>query len=231
MIQLKSYTPYSDTEETCFIAGQSGLFYPGVRIENISFPLTISAIRAAVCSCLANGDKPIEYYPIKKRDKTDLLEFWVNEFNLEIKDSLPHKFDLFDPFVFSEPVSEIVDILIELCKSAVTINSGFPVAALLKTGSGFISGVNIEVSSWSMGLCAERVAICRALAHGITDLEMMFVHAPKSNFCSPCGSCRQLLMEFMPEKTIHLYHRDQGVTRHFIQHLLPNAITSDSLKK
>ena len=144
---------------------------------------------------------------------------------------MPDQFDLFNPLDFTEPASEIEDILIELCEKAVTINSAFPVAALLKTGSGYVSGVNVEVSSWSMGLCAERVVICRALAHGITDLETMFVYAPKSNFCSPCGSCRQLLMEFMPAKTINLYHRDQGVTRHLIHHLLPNAITSDSLKK
>lgn len=231
MIQLKSYTPYSGTEETCLVSGKSGVFYPGVRVENISFPLTISAIRAAVCSCLANGDTPAAYYPVKSGPDTGLTNFWVDEFNLHVREELPENIDLFNPLINPEPSPEIADILEGLCRQAVTIHSGFPVSALIKTGNGYIWGVNVEVSSWSLGLCAERVAICRALAHGMTDLERVFVYAPKSNFCSPCGSCRQILMEFMPDKTIHLYHRDQGVSRHFIQHLLPNAITSDSLKK
>lgn len=231
MIQLKSYTPYSGIEETCFVSGESGVFYPCVRVENISFPLTISTIRSAVCSCLANGDQPSQYYPILNRDKSDLNEYWIEEFNLEVNCRLPDNFNLFNPLNFKEPSSEIADILKKLCENAITIHSGFPVSALLKTDSGYISGVNVEVSSWSMGLCAERVAISRAISHGIKNLEMMFVYAPKSNFISPCGSCRQFLMEFMPDKTIHLYHRDQGVTKHFIQHLLPNAITSDSLKQ
>lgn len=229
-MKLKSYSPYSGIEEACFVAGESGLFYPGVRVENISFPLTISGIHAAICSCLANGDQPKEIYPLHGGEKPDLIDFWVDEFGLKRKERTPEKFNLYDPVLYTEAPSDIAEVLGELCNKAVVQHSGFPVAALLQSGNKFISGVNVEVSSWSMGLCAERVALCRALAHGITEFEKMFIYAPKSNFCSPCGACRQVLYEFMSDKIVVLYHRDQEVTRHFVQHLLPHAIISDSLK-
>lgn len=230
-MKLISYSPYSGIEEACYVAGESGLFYPGVRVENISYPLTISGIRAAICSCLANGDRPKEIYLLHGGEKPDLVDYWVNEFDLTQIEKLPENFKIYDPVLYTESPSNIANELSTLCSKAIVHNSGFPVAALLQSGNKFIPGVNVEVGSWSMGLCAERVALCRALAHGITKFEKMYIYAPKSNFCSPCGACRQVLHEFMSDKIVVLYHHDKEVTRHFVQHLLPHAIISDSLKR
>lgn len=225
-----SYSPYSGKKESCYVEGESGLYYPGVRIENISYPLTISALRAAICSCLGNGDKPIRVITVD--GLSELSDYWKSEFNIEITDQLPSDFSVYNPFIFAKQESgEMINELDKMCYQAVTPHSDFPVAALVKTDKGWVGGVNIEFSAWSLGLCAERVAIARAISHGCTQLEIIHVFAPKSEFCSPCGSCRQVLYEFMADKEIALYHKDRSHSRHFINHLLPYGISTNFLKK
>lgn len=229
-LKSRSYAPYSGKNETCYVEGASGLYYPGVRIENISYPLTISAIRAAISSCLGNGDKPVRIISVD--GLSELSEYWENEFDLKFTDQIPSDIDLFNPIMkVNNESGEILKELETLCASAVTPHSDFPVAALLNTEMGWVGGVNVEVSAWSLGLCAERVAIARALSHGCTQFEMIYVYAPKSEFCSPCGSCRQVLNEFMADKEIELYHKDRSLSRHFISHLLPYGISTNFLKK
>jgi homotetrameric cytidine deaminase len=109
--------------------------------------------------------------------------------------------------------------------------SNFPVAALLETEKGFFSGVNIECSSWSMGLCAERIAIAKALSFGCQQLKTLHIHTRDGEFSSPCGACRQVLIEHMPKRQIHLYHADHSKSIHFCNDLLPHSFQSSSLKK
>lgn len=229
-MSTRSYAPYSGKIETCYVEGASGLHYPGVRIENISYPLTISAIRAAICSCLGNGDKPVRIISVDGH--SELSDYWKSEFDIEITDQFPSDFKLFNPFIkVNDESKEIIKELDKLCTMAVTPHSDFPVTTLLKTELGWVFGVNVEVSAWSLGLCAERVAIMRAISHGCTQFEMIHVFAPESEFCSPCGSCRQVLNEFMAEKEIVLHHKDHTHSRHFISHLLPYGISTNFLKK
>lgn len=224
---IKSYSPYSGTEETCYVKGMSGLFYAGVRIENISFPLTISAVQAAVCSCLANGDTPDVLY--QGKPESELLQFWIDEFSLEHRSELPAAFERYQPLVSSIP--DIPETLEELCSSALTQHSDFPVSAILETENGYITGVNVEVKAWGLGLCAERVALSRAISSGCTGLTGMHIFAPESTFCSPCGACRQVLYEHMPDRMVELYHTKTSLTKHYVHHLLPFGITTEFLKK
>src|SRR6056297_105200 len=226
-IKKRVYTPYSGSDEYCLVEGSSGMIYPGVRIENSSFPLTISSIQAAVCSCLANNDKPISYW----HDDTEpeLTSYWQAEYDLTKKDNayaISQKL-LFNPI--DKKVPDFSDRLMDLCSQAITPNSNFSVAAILDTERGYITGVNVEGSSWALGLCAERVAISRAIAAGAGDFFSMHIMAPKSDFCSPCGACRQVIHEFMPKKHIHFYHSDLQKSVHVAEHLLPYAFTAKSL--
>lgn len=226
-ILKRAYTPFSGTDEFCLVQGESGTVYPGVRIENSSFPLTISAIQAAVSSCLANSDRPVSYWHGEKRP--ELSEYWSNEYHLKQNDD---EFDLsqgeiFNPFI--NEIQNISDTLRNLCKTAITPNSNFSVSAILETERGFVAGVNVEGGAWSLGLCAERVAVSRAVAAGADDFLSLHIMAPKSDFCSPCGACRQVIHEFMPKRKVHLYHSNQQKTVHFAEHLLPYAFTATSL--
>lgn len=225
---MNSYAPYSELEEYCLVEGSSGLFYPGTRIENISFPLTISAVRAAICSCLGNNDRPVSIF--QNEPVSELLNFWKEEYNIKRIDTLPDSPELFDPLITGE--IDVMSTLHDLTKYSVTPHSDFPVTALLETEMGYIAGVNIEVSAWSLGLCAERTAISRAITAGYGDkLRRMHIYAPKGDFISPCGSCRQVLSDIMPRQQVILHHGNETSSTHFVKDLLPYGFTSSSIKR
>lgn len=227
-ISKKGYTPYSARSEFCLITGTSGMVYPGVRIENSSFPLTITAVQAAICSCLANRDQPKSLcHPNGKTGDETICDWWKRDFNIRISEEMPDEYSVYSPFLTS--IDNIPEKLEKLCEVAVVKSSDFPVAAILETDRGIVSGVNIEFSEWQMGLCAERVAISRAISAGVRSFNTIHIYAPKSDFCSPCGACRQVLHEFMPQKKAVLYHSKTETTTHYVEHLLPHAFIAESL--
>jgi homotetrameric cytidine deaminase len=230
ILEERSYTPYSREPKACIVQGSSGAYYPGVRIENVSFPLTIPAIQAACCVCLADGDIPKSV--IMKHDSyLEQLDFWTKEFDLEIKIQSGIDDILFsDPFVYIEP-SEVKSELIGLLSDAITIHSNFPVSTLLLTAGGYISGVNIEVSDWTNGLCAERLTIAKAICYGIGDFKSMYLHTLKGEFSSPCGACRQVIHEHLPDNEINFFHADGTLSVHYTSDLLPLSFSSTSLTK
>ncbi|MEG2080558.1 MAG: cytidine deaminase, partial [Oscillospiraceae bacterium] len=73
-------------------------------------------------------------------------------------------------------------------------------AALITKGGKIYKGCNIENSAYSPSICAERVAIFKAISEGETDFEAMAIVGGRNgvfeSFCSPCGVCRQVLFEF-----------------------------------
>ena len=220
------YSPYSDnTDEWCVILGSNGTAYPGVRVENIAFPLTITSIHGAICSCLANGDRPAAF--VSGSDSLELEEYWTETFHLEKLESVPESSTLFSPLL---PLTiDPEDELEKLTHQAVTPLSDFPVAALLKTPGGYIPGVNVELESWAIGLCAERVSLFRAVSHGFIDFSDLLITAPKGDFSSPCGACRQVLLEWMPRGRIRLQHGDGSHSTHNTMDLLPYAFSSSKL--
>ncbi|REL38169.1 cytidine deaminase [Rhodohalobacter sp. SW132] len=227
-LETYSYSPYSDhSGDWCVVEGKSGLWYPGVRVENISFPLTITPLHGAICSCLANGDQPVSFYA--ETDTNELHPYWISEYNLQERKAVPETLDLFHP-ILENGQQKSLQLSEALIPKAVTPHSDFPVAAFLYTDDGVVTGVNVEVSSWSLGLCAERLAIFRAVSAGIQSFNKLEVYAPKGDFSSPCGACRQVLMEWMPGKTVELHHGDLTVSTHKTEHLLPFAFSSSQLK-
>jgi len=164
-----------------------------------------------------------------KSNNDDLSEFWTQTFQLKTLDRLPDDSVLYDPLI--DGINDVTGQLKNLCEKSVSDRSGFPVSALLETQQGYIPGVNIEFEQWNLGLCAERVAIARAIAAGFNEFKGIHIYAPKSEFISPCGACRQVLYEFMPEQVAQLHHDDDTKSSHFVSHLLPNGFTTNSLKK
>ncbi|RMD98253.1 MAG: cytidine deaminase [Calditrichaeota bacterium] len=102
--------------------------------------------------------------------------------------------------------------------------SQFRVGAALSTADGkvFEAG-NIESSSYSLTLCAERVALFKALSEGEREFAAIAVAADTEEFCSPCGACRQVLWDYAPDLRVILVNK-RGKTRVFqLAELLPEA--------
>lgn len=110
--------------------------------------------------------------------------------------------------------------------------SGFPVGAAVADEQGRVhAGCNVENAAYPEGWCAETSAIAAMVAAGGRRVTEVAVVAGGSTLCTPCGGCRQRLMEFAsPETPVHLCD-SQGVQRTItLGELLPMSFGPGSLK-
>ncbi|HEY9701045.1 MAG TPA: cytidine deaminase [Allocoleopsis sp.] len=99
------------------------------------------------------------------------------------------------------------DNLLELAKStsknAYCPYSKFYVGAAVLTSDGSVfTGCNVENASYSLTICAERNAIFQAIAAGKRDIVALAIYTPTEKPTTPCGACRQVLIEFGREVEI-----------------------------
>jgi cytidine deaminase len=100
--------------------------------------------------------------------------------------------------------------------------SHFPVGAALETDSGaVITGCNIENASYGLTLCAERVAMFKALSDGHRRFRKVVVVADTDAPTTPCGACRQILWEFAGDLEVVLANLQRETGRHRLSELLP----------
>ena len=109
--------------------------------------------------------------------------------------------------------------------------SNYPVGAVVRTKTGRLyTGVNVENAAYPQTMCAERVAIFKAVSEGEKEFEIITVVT--DNGGSPCGGCRQVMAEFGLD-TIVLLANGAGkiVKETSVRELLPEAFTPDRLGK
>lgn len=105
--------------------------------------------------------------------------------------------------------------------------SGFKVGAALLTRSGRIqAGCNVENASYGGTICAERNAVCSAVAAGMgmDELEALVVVTEAEELTPPCGLCRQFLVEFAERLPVLLANRNVRAL-HRLEELLPLAFS------
>jgi cytidine deaminase len=108
--------------------------------------------------------------------------------------------------------------------------SRFPVGAAALTASGRIfPGCNIENAAYPVSLCAERVALTSAYAAGEREIVALAVVADTPGPVSPCGSCRQVILELAPRCTVVLANARGELMRTTPEALLPGGFTAASL--
>ena len=113
---------------------------------------------------------------------------------------------------------------------AIAPYSGFQVGAAIATDDGTVyGGCNLEVANYSNSLHAEVIALARALFEGERSFEAIAVSGDVAG-TTPCGLCRQTLLEYCdPDLQVYVDCGD-GVERYRLGELLPEAFTGDPLE-
>lgn len=125
----------------------------------------------------------------------------------------------------------LIDIANEARRRAYVPYSDYPVGAALRTKSGRLyTGANVENAAYPTTMCAERVAIFKAVSEGEREFEVIAVVT--DNGGSPCGSCRQVMAEFGLD-TVVLIGDGKGnlLQETTVKELLPGAFTPEKLSR
>jgi len=100
--------------------------------------------------------------------------------------------------------------------------SHFKVGAALETGDGVVvTGCNIENATYGLTICAERVAMFKALSDGHRVFSRIAIVADTESPTPPCGACRQILWEFGGNLEIELANLEESKGKHQLKNLLP----------
>lgn len=116
----------------------------------------------------------------------------------------------------------LIELASEARSRAYAPYSRFAVGAALRTRSGkFFTGCNVENASYGLSVCAERVAIWKAVSDGETDFDAMAVVTDSGG--SPCGACRQVMAEFSLDMPVFIADASGKHQVFLVTDLLPEA--------
>ena len=131
----------------------------------------------------------------------------------------------------SEAKNELIETATAARLKSVAPFSNFLVGAALQTSDGKIfTGSNVESASYGLTVCAERVAIWKALSEGERDFIELVIVADTEQLTPPCGTCRQIIWEFCKNAKIVLANLRGEREELTIKELLPRAFDARFLK-
>ncbi len=105
--------------------------------------------------------------------------------------------------------------------------SGFRVGAAVMTDKGVFTGANIENVSYGLTVCAERVAIFKAISEGASAITAMAIYAVKMPY--PCGACLQVMREFCNDQCTVIVTDGKDKKVYSLRELLPHPFSEDTL--
>jgi cytidine deaminase len=104
-------------------------------------------------------------------------------------------------------------------------------AALLTDDNQVFTGCNVENASHGLSICAERTAIVKAVSSGSTKYKAIAVTTDMNEYISPCGACRQFIVEFGLDIVVYLVAKDLTYQTTTSGDLLPQAFTPKDLER
>ncbi len=126
--------------------------------------------------------------------------------------------------------NDLVELAVEAMENAYAPYSNFSVGSALATDSHYIfTGANIENASYGLTVCAERVAIFKAVSEGHTKIEKIAIVSSSGEFTYPCGACRQVLNEFAGSATVILGNNRGEIKTTTVKELLPHSFGPNDL--
>jgi cytidine deaminase len=130
-----------------------------------------------------------------------------------------------------EEKQSLIDLANAARQRAYAPYSNYPVGAALRTKTGrMYTGVNVENAAYPHTMCAERVAIFKAISDGEREFEVISVVT--DNGGSPCGGCRQVMAEFALDMIVLMADGNGKLIKETtVGELLPEAFTPNHLNK
>ncbi len=130
-----------------------------------------------------------------------------------------------------EDYKQLIGLANEARRHAYAPYSNYTVGAALRTKNGRVyAGVNVENAAYPTGICAERVAVFKAISEGERDFEVIAVVT--DNGGSPCGACRQVLSEFGLDTVVLIADGNGKLSMETtVRNLLPEAFLPGDVKK
>lgn len=236
----RAHVPCSGRPAGAAVLLADGTWVPGARVESVVLSLAIPALLNAYTTAVAAGRTDVVAVavsrPLSGSERSFLAELPSGP--LRVRDDvaaaspeapLPEPARHLDPFLnASVPETPEAGIRLarEVARRAHAPVSHFPVGCVLVTGAGrLIPGVNVEHADWSWSLCAERNALGTTVSYELVDHRRLYVTCLKDPEGTPCGACRQLLVELSPT-TVLWMDRDAGPPEERAPRgLLPDAFT------
>lgn len=129
-------------------------------------------------------------------------------------------------------LNEIFEKLVLLQLKSYAKYSKYRVACYIQTDIGLIPGVNVEIGSYPLSVCAERTAFGNAISQGAKKFEALYLLTDTNDgFGTPCGGCRQVIIEFCdPETPIYIFNKIGEDKLMLAKDLLPFAWDNSKLK-
>ena len=126
---------------------------------------------------------------------------------------------------------DLVEQAFTMLERAYVPYSNFPVgAALLCADETVYTGCNVENAAYGSTICAERTALVKAVSDGHrTDFVRLAVVGNSTDYCWPCGACRQMLYEFAPGLELLVSRKDHGYVALPLSELLPHGFGPTAL--
>lgn len=127
----------------------------------------------------------------------------------------------------SRAEDEIQDLLRVAHAAAVLAHSPYSKiqvgAALISTSGEIFTGCNVENASFGLTLCAERAAVAKAVAAGVTSFRAIAIASSQPHPLMPCGACRQVLREFASDLKVHVQGKSGPRVDTSLAELLPRS--------
>ncbi|WP_412062831.1 cytidine deaminase [Rubrivirga sp. IMCC45206] len=239
-ISERSHAPYSGAPVGVAVLLADGRTVAAPRIENASFPLTISALQGALAA-LAGGtpvavaqSTPLGPHALGALAGAAPADWRIVGPDLAVAGgTLP---DLGDPVDFGladAPADHVsgADLALAVSARAVVPASDFPVGAVVVDTDGrAVSGANVEIATdWAAGLCGERTALVAAQAAGLGPIRSLYVACVKAPGGTPCGGCRQVIAELAPDADVVIWRGTGPPDVTLPDALLPGAFRGDAL--
>ncbi|MCH8245597.1 MAG: cytidine deaminase [Bacteroidetes bacterium] len=243
----RSYVPYSSRQRACVLLLEDGSLIPGARVENASFSLTLPAIANAFGTAATLGKTNIVAIGFSfQPSKADLaflqahplgpfIEAGDRSFKRNLITNLPEPNQVLDPTQL-KPSDWSTRMALEIAgtvsERAVIRESNFPVGALLELADGrLIPGVNVEHPDWKQIVCAETNAFGTAVTYGLLDIVNVFLNCPTDDQASPCGACRQVMVELAPQATVWMDRGNRDAEQADVDELLPGYFSGKALHR